>query len=337
MRHLRPIAFAPFLVCVVLLASPRSGWAFDLLETDDLTVGANAYVSGVIGAEIPSSGDADYGAFLRLARLKMDADYTDKASVKVQFGGSEGVVELVDAEAAVRPWEPLEIRVGRYKTSVSPEFLRSAIGLPFIGRALLNEFVPRRRTGVEAVGRFAVGDIEIQPQVGLFQPARTTFTNPQGELLTGRLLVGTAANLDFHVGYAQHVFEENDLPGTTGTTPAQDRVVVYNSPLDVAVTYRNGGLDLHAEGVWVADPPRDDTVLAGYLHATYLTGPEDGIQLEPTVAYDIVHVDDFLHRASGGLNVHWWNTGFASLLDYRLRVGGGRELHTILLALRGQI
>jgi hypothetical protein len=206
-----------------------------------------------------------------------------------------------------------------------------------IDRALISGFVPRRLNGVETVGRFDVGDVTIQGQVGLFIPARGSFSDPEGQLLIGRLLLEFPVGIDVHVGYADLVFDDNTLEGADPMLPAADRrVLPYESPLDVAITYEDERLQIHAESVQIFDPPEGNFALASYLQGGYRFGPAGQLQFEPTVAYDYVYDTESSHRIAGGLNLHFWDTGFYSTFNYRFRTGALEE-HSLFLRLTGAI
>ena len=327
---------ATLAILVISGLTPQRAEAIDLLETDDLTAGVNVYAAGVLGAEIFSNAPDDYGAFLSLARLKAYGSYEDLAEVNVQIGSTQLAgdpsalrMELLDAEAVIHPVEPLSIHVGKFKTPVSDEFLFSGPDLPFVGRALLRSFVPGRRIGLETFASLQIDEVEVQGQVGIFQPGHTTFSQPQGALFTARGFVGWPFGLEVHVAYGD-LFDNEFLADGA-------RVLPFDSPLDVAISYQNEGLDLHLEGLGVFDAPGDETILAGYTHAMYRFGGEESVQVEPGVAYDIVEEGDVEHRVTGGVNLYWWQTRFQTLLDYRLRFTGAGERHAVFLALRGKL
>lgn len=323
-------------VLVALCGLPAEAGAVELYEDDEqkLTVGANLYVGAVAGAEISTDRPDRYGLELSLARVTLQADYADRATLAVQLGGATGDVVLKDAVAALHPTESLSLRMGRYKMSVSDAYLMSAADLPFVGRTLLNTLVPNRAIGAEAVGTFEAGDAEIQANAGVFQPPRTTFAAPQGQLLSGRVQVTLPSEVKLHAAYAHHTFAENELPGEPGR-----RAFEFQQPLDVAVGYKNDTWNLHLEGVAVFDPPGRETAWGGYAHAQYTFGDEEELQYQPGVGYDVLIGEEDLHRATVGVNTFWWGTGFETLLDYRLLFDttAGTETHSVFLNLRGKL
>lgn len=321
----------------VVLGTGSTASAAQLVDDDELTLDLNAYGSLLTGAEFPEGEDADYGASIGLARLKLSGEHSRYARSTVQIGESDGQMVLLDAVAEWIAFDPLFVRAGRFKTSVSQEYTISAARLNFFSRALLNSFVPGRRLGVETYGRFSTGPLELQPQVGLFQPAATSLRNPSGELVQARLLARSELGLGFHLGYVGHVFDDNARVVDGPSGPEVTRVVPYNHPLDAAVTYQRDGLDLHLEGIAVLDPPTEDSVTAGYAHAAYRFGPPDRIQFQPGLAYDIVASRDFAHRIMGGLNVYWWDTHFYNILNYSYLTVGSRETHSLFLLFHGEV
>ena len=315
----------------------RAG-ALELYDEDEVSVEANVHAGAVAGAEIYSDQSDDYGLALDLARVKFGASFAERASLKLQVAGSSGTVELLDAAARLRPTDGLAFQMGRYKTAVSEEYQFSAADLPFIGRALLNSLVPRRAVGFTTFGSIESGGVEIEPRAGIYQPPRTTFADPQGQLVSGRVMVTLPSQVYFHAGYAQHVFTDNQLPGD-----GAGRVFAFDQPLDAAVGYRTDTWNLHLEGVTVFDPPGVDTAYGGYAHALYRFGggdeEEEELEFEPGVAYDIIVGGDDIHRGTVGLNTYWWGTGFQTLLDYRLTYNASTEsaIHAVLLNLRGKL
>lgn len=336
------------------LCLPPSAAAVELYEDEDagLIVDGNLYVGVVAGAEAYSDQPEDYGAEVSLARAKFGATYADRAELTLQLGGASGTVELVDAIAALKPTDSLSLRMGRYKVGVSDEYLISAADLPFVGRALLNSYVPNRAVGIESVGSFEAGSAEIEGRVGVFHPSRTSFANPQGQLLAGRLLATLESGFRFHAGYAQHAFTENRLPGgerpasscgqaiTDGaTTATSERVFECNQTVDMAVGYDDEHWNLHLEGAAVLDPPVVDSAYGGYAHAQYKFGDEEELQFQPGVGYELLVGEDDIHRGTVGFNTFWWGTGFETLLNYRLLYNETSEAtrHSVFLNLRGKL
>jgi hypothetical protein len=306
--------------------------AFELYNENDVEASVNFFGQANGGAVLRSPGDASYGFTVPFARSKFSANWKDRADLNIQLDGAGGNVALLDMAVTLWPTDQIGVRMGRYKTSVSREYLIGGPNLPFVGRALLNSFVPRRRIGAETVGKFDLGGLKLDAQVGLFQPgnSRFGFDNPQGQLFNASVAARLPVGLEFHAGYAQHVFgdnarEINDKPV---------RAEVLNRPIDAAVRYNKDGLDLHVEGLAVLDPENTDAILGGYTHARYQFGSEEDIRVEPGVAYDIVSDQQMAHRGTAGVNIGWWETPLETMINYRYLTRDGADRHFIVAALR---
>ncbi len=302
--------------------------AYEVYSDEDVSVGLGVFGQAHAGAELRSYETDDYGFALDFARAKMTASYADTADVALQIGGASGDVVVKDIVATLRPIDGIGLRAGRFKTSVSVEYLRSATDLPFVGRALISDVVPNRRVGGELVGRTDLDEVELVGQVGLFQPRhqQVSFQQPRGQLLTGRVTARLPVGLGVHVGYGQHILEQNEFPG--------GRAEAFDQQLDVGVTYDDDRLDVHLEGLTVFDPPGTDELFGGYAHALYAFGPEEGFQVEPGIGYDIVAQQRAVHRGTVGVNLHWWEAPIDTMIDYRYQTLRDRGTHSILVALR---
>jgi len=316
-RSLVSVSLAALLA---LLAVPGSSSAATLLDNDELKLDAGAVARAVSGARFfGDSTSTDYGTFVQNARLKLGAEYKDYTKLVVQYEAGGGNARALDVFGELTAFDPIFVRIGRYKMSVSQEALIGGGNLPFISRTLLNRFVPVRRIGTEVYGVFDVGTLTIRPEVGLFQPSVGTFDEPAGQLVMGRILVSTDMGLEFHAGYTGHVFDSNELAADAPNNPTDEsrRVFRYDDPFDFAVTYKKDRVDLHLEGVAVLDSPTDETALGGYLHGGYRFGESDAVQPKPMLGYDIVEEESLTQRATAGLNLYWWDSPVYTIFNYR--------------------
>lgn len=323
------------LIGVFGLATQAS--AFQVYDEDDVEASVNFFGQANGGAVLRSPGDPSYGFTVPFARAKFSGNWNDRADLTIQFDGAGGNVRLLDTIVTLWPIEQIGVRVGRYKTSVSREYLIGGPNLPFVGRALLNNYVPKRRIGAETLGKFDLGGLQLDAQVGLFQPgnSRFGFNDPQGQLFNTSVAARLPVGLEFHVGYAQHLFGDNERevnPQVDG--PDTERAEELNRPVDAAVRYNRDGLDLHVEGLTVLDPEEGDPIFGGYTHARYQFGAEEEIRVEPGVAYDIISRQQATHRGTAGVNIGWWETPIETMVNYRYLTRDGADRHLIVAALR---
>lgn len=326
------------LVCVLavgigsLLYAPQAESA-TLLDDEEYKLTLGGSVSGVWGAEFPQDGPTMYGPILSLARLKTQATWKDLAYMKIQMGGASGTARVLDAEATLTALDPVHVRLGQFKTPISREYQVGAPATNFVNRADLVRYVPRRRLGAELRGNFEVGSVEIQPHLGAFQPNRANFTDPDGQLMTSRVLVDLPSDMDAHVAYSDYFAPDNRLSetpeaGETRTLRRED----FDSVLDAAFVYNPDDMNVHVEGLSVLDPPGNEPVFGGYGHVLFHAADFDGLVLEPGARYDLTSgpgTDELGHSAYAGLNTYWWNSKIFTLVNYvyqnRPQAGGDRR------------
>lgn len=136
------------LVLALLFAAPAA-LAQTLPPGVEVSVGgkvhadARAFPGGPVG-EAP-------GLLLRRARAEVEVEVAGRFRAVVEPGFGEGEVELLDGYAEADIWggrdRALAVRVGRFKTPVGYESLRSSSALRFAERALPTALSPRRDLG----------------------------------------------------------------------------------------------------------------------------------------------------------------------------------------------
>jgi len=333
------------LACTVaLLCMPAEARSLNLVDNDELELDLVGIANGVYSAEIVEDERDRYGPEVSLARLKLSGQYEEVGGIKIQVDGSSGNLQLLDAVASLDLGSPFHVRLGRFKPTVSPQFLIPAPDVYTSNRALLNSLVPGRSAGVATGADVDLGGPSLKGEIGVFQPIRASFERPKGQLLTARIDLGLPMGLTGHVGYAKHVFDENSLTrpvqgGDGGASFEEVPVVSNDSPLDVAVVFDKNDIYAHLEGVAVLDPPGDqDTIYGGHLLGAYVIGPEGEINVEPTVAYDIIDGADTTHRATVGGNTYFFDTGIEVETHYEFTLvdqpQGQQTIHGIFVALQ---
>lgn len=328
-RRPRRWILAALVTLSMLLASPLSSTALELVDDDEVTLDLTGIANGTYGAEIVDGGDDSVGPFVSLARLKLDGGFVNVGSIKLQVEGASGALRLLDAVARLDLGTPFYARFGRFRPSVSANLLISAPNVYTSSRALLTAFAPDRLAGAELGMDLALDRLSILTQIALFQPARASFDTPRGQLLMARLLLGFPVGVDVHFGYAQHVFTDNERPGPPG-----GRVVPNDLPLDAAFILSRDGLYAHLEGLVVVDAPDDEDIYGLHVLGAYRFGPPDGIEFEPTAAYDFTDNGSSTHRMTVGGNTYFMGTGFELETHYELTFADDRTIHGLFASLQ---
>ena len=214
------------LLAVVSLLSPAV-----IAQTGSATISAGAKVHADARA-FPSGpvGDAP-GLSLRRARVEVTAEVDRWLRLVVEPDLGEGDVELVDGfvEADLRGVASsslLSLRVGRFKTPVGYESLRSSSDLRFAERAFPTALSPRRDLGV----MLAYEAPHVEAQVGVFNgvpdgSSRSTDWGSGGDV-AARVFARTGAG--FGLGAAVSAGSEQ------GTNEASD-LDDYETPGDRTV------------------------------------------------------------------------------------------------------
>ncbi|GEM_PF-5440352 len=341
MQHRRFSWVLPIVFCVFSIGTMLVGQRAEALqiaeEEDAYELSLTFFGQAEVGVrDQGGSADLDYGFQVSKARIKGEAAWEDVGSLKIQVGGASGTVVLKDALARLSIADPIHFRVGRYKTPISAEYDLSSTDLIMVDRALLRGLIPGRRIGGDV--RVKLGDDEDGPlaftgQVGMFNPANRTFSDPQGQFLTARALLELGFGLDIHASYGQVIFEENDVGGD----PQGRRPEPFNQTADVALMYDEGRINAHAEALAVFDAvDTDETPLAFYSHFGYRIGAKEAINVEPLIGYDYltghetnvptgqtpVRTYEETHRMTVGANIYWLDSNLVSTFNYRLETRG---------------
>ena len=165
----------PFLVALALAASTACHSARAQTPGPDDAPSLPPNVAVSLGGKVHADarafpggplGDAP-GFLLRRARFEVEIEVDGRFRAVVEPGLGEGDVELVDGYAEADVWSGpslLALRVGRFKTPVGYESLRSSSDLRFAERALPTALSPRRDLGAMLAW---AGD-HIEAQAGLF-------------------------------------------------------------------------------------------------------------------------------------------------------------------------
>ena len=331
----------PVVFCVVSIGTMLLGQRAEALQIaekeDAYELSLTFFGLAQVGVRDPGgAAPIDYGYEISRARIKGGATWDDVGSLKIQVGGASGDVVLKDAVATLSVADPIHFRVGRYKAPISAEYERSSTDLIMVDRALLRGLIIDRRIGGDV--RVMLGDDEDGPlaftgQVGMFNPANRSFSDPQGQLLTAQALLELGFGLDIHAAYGQVIFEENDVGGD----PQGLRPEPFNQTADVALMYNEGRIDAHAEALAVFDAvDTDETPLAFYTHFGYRIGPDEAINVEPHIGYDYltghetnvaagetpVRTYEETHRMTVGANIYWLDSNLVSTFNYRLETRG---------------
>jgi hypothetical protein len=336
---------------------PSAASAANLVDNEELTLDLTGIANGAYAAEIveeesESRDETDrYGPVLSLARLKLGGRYKDVGDIKIQIGASNGTMQLLDAVAALDLGSPVYVRAGRFKPTISPQFLIGAPNVYTSNRALLNALVPGRLTGFAAGADTNLSGTNVEGEVALFQPDATSFQAPQGQLLTARALVGLSLGLKFHLGYAKRIFGSDTISetvqGENGNTLTRTTPVVPNdSPLDAAIIFDKDDIYAHLEGVAVLEPAPTqsgndrDTAYGLHVLGAYVIGPDGGLNFEPTVAYDLVDDVNNTHRVTVGGNTYFFDSGIELETHYEFTImdrpgaGDQQTKHGIFVALQ---
>ncbi|MGH7948969.1 MAG: OprO/OprP family phosphate-selective porin, partial [Candidatus Binataceae bacterium] len=96
---------------------------------------------------------------MRRVRLIVDGDVFKQFSFRMSPDFGEGQVRLFDAYIDYHPMAEFSVRAGKYKEPVGLERLRSAQHLTFVERALPDNLVPNRDTGVDIHGELFEGSL----------------------------------------------------------------------------------------------------------------------------------------------------------------------------------
>ncbi len=322
------------LACVAVpLLLPRESTALNLVDDEELTLDLTGVANGTYVAEIINEESSDredtenFGPVLSLSRLKLSGGYKDVGDIKIQIGSSDGTMRLLDAVASLDLGSPVYVKAGRFKPTVSPQFLIGAPNVYTSNRALLNALVPGRLAGFAAGVDTDLGEFSLESEIGMFQPDATALQVSKGHLLTARTLLGLSMGLEFHVGYAKRLFGEGTISepvqGEAGSTETRATSVVPNdSPLDAAVIFDKDDIYAHLEGVAVLEPAPEDVDTAYGLHVlgAYVLGPDGGINFEPTVAYDLTDRVNTRHRVTVGGNTYFFDSGIEIETHYEFTI-----------------
>jgi len=296
------------MVGAALLAAPGAASAVQLYEGS----GAKVSVVGVAEAGVmleASSGEERalpaLGPRLNIARLNTRARHEGVGDVHIQFDASRGSVRLLDASVGVTPWEPLELRMGLFKTPVGAEF---DIGLPKLAlprRTPLTGLLVRRLVGAQIGLHLRGTHVSLETETGLFQPAKVGISETRGMVLAHGTTLGLMEALDVKAGYTQLVFDDNALADAPDT-----RVLPRNRQLDLAVVGTLDRFSGHLEGLVVLDGPGGAREWGGFAQLSYLTRTPSRSTLpalEPAVALHGIDEADAspMARTSAALNAHW--------------------------------
>lgn len=278
--------------------------------------------------------------YLSMARISSRTNHTlSRYRVAEHFGsflqleGKNGAVELLDArvELDLRDW--VHLRAGRFKTSVSNEFLVPATKMLTTRRPHYVDVTPKRRTGVEVDLRPSADDGHINVQVGAFgadDPWALGEETGDDTILTARVRHIGESHVLLHAGYMER------LGVSQGEREAGEQVV---RELDLAAGLEREDAQLMFEGL-VADRGRGlaeptyggGVILArrfGELHA-------EKVALEPVLAADaLVDEGAFEMCEHVGLNVFWDGWNLVQLTQVSFSQGEAGNKWTASAQLRG--
>ena len=185
-------------VALVLFVSTASVQAQAGARSVEVSVGGKVHADARAFPEGPT-GEAP-GVGLRRARVEVEAEVGGWLRFVVEPGLGEGEVELVDGFVETDLTDRLAVRVGRFKTPVGYESLRSSSDLRFAERALPTALSPRRDLGAVLAWRSP----RVEAQAGVFNgvPDGSSRSNDWGSGgdLAARVFARPGAGLGLGVG-----------------------------------------------------------------------------------------------------------------------------------------
>lgn len=229
------------------------------------------------------------GLKLLAARLNARAVQHQLGEVFFQLDATNDV-PVLDLIVDINFGSPVGLKLGKFKTPVSREFLMPLGKLPTIDRARLTSLAPRRAAGLDLYADFDLDGWWLRADTGLYNPTGSSLGLAQsGMLAAERLDIGFDFGLSVHVAYAQHVLGDNEDLLTGAPLVRYDRLV------DAALVFERAGLRTLVEGVYAADGPGATEPLGAYALVAYLFGSADGggeFGYEPAVGADWVDYDE---------------------------------------------
>lgn len=271
--------------------------------------------------------------YLSMARLSSKYQHTisryqseERFGNFVQIEAKNGTVELLDARVDfdLAPW--VGFKAGRFKTSVSNEFLVPAPKLLYRLRPALVDLTPKRKLGAELDFRPHMGEAQIDLQTGVFA-AEDPWVVPDEEDL---LFIGRARYLG-----PQHLIVHAAGMRRTASDPHDAGTITHEA--DAALGFERDEAQVIAEGLvaWREDAEVPD--VGTTINAARRFGDlDDGIAFEPAVEFDVnVQGGEITYCESAALNIFWdgWNVVQMINVDFHQGPDGNRT--AVFVQLRG--
>lgn len=252
------------------------------------------------------AADTIGGVELVAARLRAKAEQPGAGGAVVQLQGNRNSVQLLDLVLRADLASTVDLRIGRFKTPVSAEFLIPLPALVFARRGLVADLALRRLDGAQLRWRPTAGAYRVDVRVGAFNPAGAVPEDDAGVVLAGRVAI-TRGGLTLHLGGAEHVGADGSAAG--GPLP-------LDRQLDAAVLWSDALWSVHLEGVAALDADTAQTPFAAYAHVARRFGA-----WQPTLGYDLLQPgasDTLTHRVQVALNRQLAGDALIATLHYGL-------------------
>lgn len=272
------------------------------------------------------------GPFISMARFGGRVEYEHYGDVFAQIDAADGTARLLDARVTIEavPW--LKIRAGRFKTSTSAEYLIPQPVLPFVNRALLVDWTPRRQVGVEAV-LSPTESRHLDLQVGIFNAGELEPQPGDGELLVTRLRWEPVHDLQFHLSWTDHL---------AGPAPSEEAQLhfTHDQLIDAAVEWDHEGWSAHLESLLRLDGGHLGPGLSSFASlGRKFHRPGRHVDLEPIVGVDhIAERSSHAELLAMGLNAYIQDHHLIAMLNVEgQRLPDGTNHEAVYMQLRGGI
>ncbi len=273
------------------------------------------------------------GPFISMARFGGRISYEHYGDVFAQIDAADGTARLLDARVTIEPAPWFKLRAGRFKTSTSAEYLIPAPLMPFVNRALLVDWTPKRKVGVEAVVS-PLDDRHLDLQVGIFNVGELEAQEGDGELLVTRLRWEPVHDLQFHLSWTDH------LANTATAHHDPELHFTHDQLIDAAVEWDHNGWSAHLESLVRLDGGARGPGMSSFASVGHrFHRPGETVELEPVLGVD--HVTELERQAdlmALGLNVYVQEHHLVTMLNAEAqRLPDGSTHQAIYAQLRGGI
>ena len=209
------------------------------------------------------------------------------------------------------------IRMGRFKTPVSVDYLVPFGRMTFLERAQLTGLATKRANGAMYTRHFKNSSLKGNVDVGLFGLDTSVDQLTNRPLALARGIVTLPGDWTFHAAFAHPLRAQEDVEG------------IDPQIADAALSWKNEYWSFHLETIAdrYGDQGNAQSALVWASRALNPWGPQRGLSL--AAAYEITHTDlagtaDTTQRARAALDTHWWGSLLITRLEYQARIGGER-------------